>query len=573
MKSIQSRLGKNWQLKIVSFFAAILGSSAWTFNQVRDINPAILQDEWIYMVSSRIFTPWQQELPFDFGNYLFNVVYSSTSLCGDSFYTCAKLINLAFIQGFAITLFIIALRFLPFWGALAFLISVTLSPVAVYSSMYLPESMFFFLIGLTLFAVLKAAENPSWKNWALVGIPLGLTALTKPHALMAAMAIGIFLIFSSLKSRPFWKPLLLNAGALLLSFLVIRLFVGFLIAGPKALNLFFSYGISDNVAQFVGGIASVQPVEANQGLVGAGNVTGALGLFPAQFWTHSLVVTALMGAAIVSIVIAAINSFTSDEVRPVHRFAVVSLIWALFMLIAIVLFTGWITGSGDDHTTRVLERYYDYLFPIVSLAGIAVIADKRVLSETKSWVRWLVIAPVFLAISIAFAGYFGSLTIQIADAPNLAGLVVDKFTMDTVANLTFLTLLAIAFFPKYSVWAAALVFPATMILTGYQIQGQYQGFRLEDSAADKAGHFTYSLLNEAERDNLVILAETRFDGRVASFWLQDDPDLELLGAESVYPVANLPEGTQWVLAIGNLSMESGEVVSTEEGYKLYKIQD
>jgi hypothetical protein len=164
------------------------------------------------------------------------------------------------------------------------------------------------------------------------------------------------------------------------------------------------------------------------------------------------------------------------------------------------------------------------------------------------------------------------LTIQIADAPNLAGLVVDKFTMDTVANLTLLALLAIAFFPKYSIWAAALVFPATMILTGYQIQGQYQGFRLEDSAADKAGLFAYSQLNEAERDNLVILAETRFDGRVASFWLQDDPDLELLGAESVYPVANLPEGTKWVLAIGNLSMESGEVVSTEEGYKLYKVQ-
>ncbi len=573
MKSIQSRLGKNWQLKIVSFFVAILGSSAWTFNQVKDINPAILQDEWIYMVSSRIFTPWQQELPFDFGNYLFNVVYSSTTLCGDSFYTCAKLINLAFIQGFAITLFIIALRFLPFWGALAFLVSVTLSPVAVYSSMYLPESMFFFLIGLTLAAVLKAAEHSNWKNWALVGIPLGLTALTKPHALMAAMAIGIFLIFSSLKSRPFWKPLLLNAGALILSFLVIRLIFGFLIAGPKALNLFFSYGISDNVAQFVGGIANAQPVEANQGLVGAGNVAGALGLFPAQFWTHSLVVTALMGAAIVAIVIAAINAFTTDEVRPVHRFAVVSLIWMLFMLIAIVLFTGWITGMGDDHTTRVLERYYDYLFPIVSLAGIAVVADKRVLSETKSWVRWLVIAPVFLAISIAFAGYFGGLTIQIADAPNLAGLVVDKFSMDTIANLTLLALLAIAFFPKYSIWAAALVFPATMILTGYQIQGQYQGFRLEDSAADKAGLFAYSQLDAADRDNLVVLAETRFDGRVASFWLQDDPALELLGPESVYPVANLPEGTKWVLAIGSLSMESGEVVSTEEGYKLYKIQD
>lgn len=573
MKSIQAQVGKNWQIKVTALLAAFLGTGTWTFTQVRDINPAILQDEWIYMVSSRIFSPWQQDLPFDFGNYLFNVIYSSTSLCGDNFYTCAKLLNLAFIQGFAITLFVIALRFIPFWGALAFFVSVLLSPVSVYSSMHLPESLFFFLIGITLLAVLRAAENPNWKNWALVGVPLGLTALTKPHALMAAMAIGIYLIVASLKSRPFWKSTLLNAGSLLAAFLFVRLVIGFLLAGPKALNLFFSYGISDNVAEFVGGIATAPAPKAGQGLVGSGSVAGALGLFPLQFWTHTLVVTALMGMAVVAIVLASINSFTTQEVRPVHRFAVLALIWGLFMMIAIVLFTGWITGSGDDHTTRVLERYYDYLFPIISLAGIAVIADKKILVESKSWVRWIVIAPIFLIISVAFSGYFGGLTIQIADAPNLAGLVVDKFTMDTVANLTFLSLIAIAFFPKYSIWLAAAVFPATMVLTGYQIQDQYQGFRLEDSAADKAGHFAYAQVDESERDNLVVLAETRFDGRVASFWLQDDPALELLGGGSIYPVANLPEGTKWVLAIGNLSMESGEVVSTEEGYKLYKIQD
>ena len=133
MKTIQATFGKKWQLKLASLVAVLVGTSAWVFNQVKDINPAILQDEWVYLVTSRLYSPWAQDLPFDFGNYLYNLVYGSTNLCGDAFYTCAKVLNLAFIQGFALTLFVIALRFLPFWGALAFYGAAALSPTSVYA--------------------------------------------------------------------------------------------------------------------------------------------------------------------------------------------------------------------------------------------------------------------------------------------------------------------------------------------------------------------------------------------------------------------------------------------------------
>lgn len=571
MKTIQAKLGKQWQAKLGVFLATLIATSAWTFNQVKDINPAILQDEWVYMVSSRLYSPWSQDLPFDFGNYLFNFVYGATNLCGEAFYTCAKVMNLIFIQGFAITLFVIALRFLPAWGAIVFYGAVALSPTAVYTSMYLPEPLFFFLIGLTLLAILRTADNPSWQNWALVGVPLGLAGLVKPHALMAAMAIGIYLLISTIEEKPYWKNALVNAGALLGSFLLVRVGLGFAIAGTKTLNVFGAYGASNAVGELVGGVTSGS-LSTEGSLVGAGTVIGAVGLFPTQLYTHTMVVSALLGVAVVALILATINSFRAEVIRPVHRLAVLSLIWLIFMVIAIVLFTGWVTGSGDDHTTRVLLRYYDYLFPIVSLAGAAVIFDKAILSETKSWIRWLVIAPIFLFISVAFAGYFGTLTIQIADAPNLAGLVVDKFTVDTIANLGFLTLLVIAFFPKFTPWAAALLIPWIMVTTGYQIQDQYQGFRLEDSAADKAGHFVSETLSRDQIGETMVLAESRFDGRVASFWMEANNDLEILNPGSVYPVDLLPEDTQFVLAIGSVSMEAGEVISTEDGYKLYKIQ-
>jgi phosphoglycerol transferase len=394
---------------------------------------------------------------------------------------------------------------------------------------------------------------------------------------MAAVAMGIYLLVSTLEHRPYWKRAALSAGALLGSFLAVRVLVGFAIAGPKALNVFDAYGAAGSVGRFVGVVEDSPSTSGSAeagALVGIGEVQASVGLFPAQFWIHTMVASAILGASVVALLIALFSSFQkATTLRPVHRFATLTLIWLIVMMIMIVLFTGWVTGAGDDHTTRVLLRYYDYLFPIVSLAGAAVVADKTLLSEVKSWVRWVVIAPMFLLISVAFAGFFSQLTIQIADAPNLAGLVVDKVTIDTVANLMFLTLLLMAFVPKYAIWGFVALIPWTMVSTGYQIQDQYQGFRLEDSAADKAGHFAYQAIPLDEREDLLVLAESRFDGRVASFWYQGNPDLEMLGPGSVFPNSSLPQGTQWVLSIGDLSLESGEVVSTEEGYKLYKIQD
>jgi phosphoglycerol transferase len=570
VKQLRANLQTQAAIKLSALGASFVATFAWVLIQVRDINPAILQDEWIYLITSRNFSPWEQNLPFDFGNYLFNLVYSSTLLCGDAFYTCAKVINLTLLHGFALTLFVIALRFIPFWGALVFFIATALSPTMVYGSMYLPESLLFFFLGLSTYFVLKAADDPTWKNWAIAGIPLGLAALAKPHALMAAVAIGIYLIINGIERRPYWKPTVINALALLVAFLVIRVVVGFLVAGPKSLNVFGAYGATSAIGTFVGEAGGAGAVEG--ALVGAGPVAGAVGLFPTQIYTHLMVIAALLGAAVVALIIAAIDSIRTLEVRPVHRFALLAIIWLVVLVIMIVLFTGWITGGGDDHTTRVLLRYYDYLFPIVMLAGVAVFFDKQILADTKAWIRWIAIAPVFFMISAAYVGYFGTLTIQIADAPNLAGLVVDKFTIDVTANLMLLTLLVMAFAPKFTVWAAAAMVPFVMIGTGYQIQDQYRGFRLEPSQADLAGQFVKGYLPQDELADVLVLAESRFDGRVASFWMGENTDLEILGAGSVYPLDLVDTDTEYVLVLGNLALDGGELVSSGEGYQLLKLE-
>jgi hypothetical protein len=239
-----------------------------------------------------------------------------------------------------------------------------------------------------------------------------------------------------------------------------------------------------------------------------------------------------------------------------------------------VLFTGWITGGGDDHTTRVLERYYDFLFVFAPLAGLVALSS-GVATRISIWLRAPLAFAIFIIITPAFSGFFGTLTIQIADAPNLAGLVVNQDVFNAVALFTFTSLLVFAFAPRYTPWMFALLLPATMVGTGFQIQDQYQGFRAELSPADRAGQYAAQNWTLDERESTLVLATSRFDATNAAIWV-DVANLpyEMFGAGSVYDVSMAPESTSWIIAVGDISA-SGEILEVIEGdgYKIYKLKE
>jgi hypothetical protein len=297
--------------------------------------------------------------------------------------------------------------------------------------MFLPESMYFFMLGFVLLAVLKAAEHYTWQNWAVVGLLVGTASLVKPHAWLSAIAIGIFMVVLGLSNKQLrYKPLLLSVGAILAGAVLGRLVVGLLVGGPKALGFFGAYFTADTVSQLTDSTTVESGIES--GLVGAGPLAGALGQFGIHLTTHALTASALIGIAVVGLLVGAVELIKTRKLTPVTALTLFALIWLVSMMVEIVLFTGWITGGGDDHTTRVLLRYYDFLFVIVPLAGLAAMA-KGLTSEVNVFIRWALVFIIGLLITPAFSGYFGTLTIQIADAPNLAGLVVNQDVLNGVA--------------------------------------------------------------------------------------------------------------------------------------------
>lgn len=558
---VLSDLRKQTKPRLVVTAATFLFLPIWVFLRVANINPAILQDEFIYTYGSRRIGLWDQAPAFDLGNYLFNFVYRSTLVCGEAFYTCGKTLNLIFFSAFVFTLFLVALRYVHLWWALGIAIAIYLSPVSVYVSMYLPESLYFFLIALSLLSLTHALETDAWRHWLTAGAFLGAAGLTKPHALISLLAIGLFIFIYSLGKRPIWKSMFVRGLSFLGGYLAVRLILGFVLAGPKSLNVFGAYGASESIGDFVGSVASGS-VDQGETLVGAGSVEGALGLFQTQFTFHVITLIALIGASVAVLILVTLQVGLKRVAKPHEAFILLVTIWLGVMMVAIVLFTGWVTGSGDDHTTRILLRYYDFLLPIAAVASV-VAALKKETIEAKPWQRWIAVAGPILIAGSAFGGYFANLTIQIADAPNLAGYVVDRFTADTASMLGIMALLVLAFFPTFFKYAlsGALVF--TLPMTGFQAQGQYELFRGVDSSADIAGKYIGANYSEEDRESMAIVASSRFDARVASLWMEANNELVL-----AYPGSDIRSGAfagqpSTVLVLGDYTLEEEAVIIYE----------
>jgi hypothetical protein len=543
----------------------------WLYSRVWMVNPAILGDEYLYSINSRKAAPWDPSPAGDFSNYLFNFFYQATNICGDAFYSCAKVLNLVFFSGFIFTLFIVALRFLPFWAAYAFMIAAGLSPLSVYTSMFLPESMYMFFMGLLLVAVLHAIKEFKWQNWAIVGTVIGIASLVKPHAWLSALAVGITLLVVGLGNRSISiRTTSLAVGALVAGSVISRLFVGLVVAGPKAIGFFGQY-LGFSTVELV--ISGTGPTDNMAGSASS-PMSGVLALFAVQANVHLLVISALMAVSVAAVTLGVIEVARSRTLSPSTGFALFSFIWLFSLMLEIVIFTGWVTGSGDDHTTRVLLRYYEFLFVIVPLAGLAVLRAGYG-QRANVWIRWAISGFFAALLTPAFTGFFASLTIQIADAPTLAGLVVNSEVFNGVAIIGFLALLLLATFPKFASLAFIALLPFTMVSTGWQIQDQYQKFRGANSVADIAGQYLRDSFTDQEIGSTVVLASSRFDATNVAIWA-DNPGLrfELYGSGSIVDAESLPEDTKFVVVTEGISLVNAKsMVYAGTGFEVFKLAE
>jgi phosphoglycerol transferase len=539
--------------------------AAWSISRVWTILPSIMQDEYIYTSAAK-------HLPFAdqfYSNYIFSWVMSVTNSCGPVFYVCTKGVNSVFFALAIVFSFFIAARFLTF-GWSVFVASVTaLSPIAIPVSYFMPEMMYFAVMTGVVLVALWAADKDKWQLWILVGISLGITALIKPHAIFMLPAFSIFSLIVSYKlASGSWKAGLRSAGSTILGFVVSKFGLGFLLAGTEGLKLFGGYGSPLDALNST--LANQAPTVSQE----AGTQATGLELFAsvtfAHFAMHLAALLIIAGLPILlSLRVLWSVAKKPDPVGPVSSlFVLVGLI--SFSMIAVVsAFEAYVTVGGDDHSFRLILRYYEFLIPQFIVMGLLL---PRFTDSKLAWrvVQGSVVALAAIFFSVYFPANFQQ---QYSDSSTLPGLAANSGFFIALAVAVAACILYWIFMPEEgNVLMGRFVIPLFMIVSLVLSQSKLIELNGTPAYFDQAGWVSRAALQDVPGDRIVVIGQVRTEVFTVKFWIDEPYIKDLLVLEgSVIPIGNVSE-SDYVVTLGNIVLDFPyEVVSEGEGYKIAKI--
>ena len=502
--------------------------------------PSVMQDELVYMVQSRHTDPADARFP----NYLFSWLYSSSLFFGTDFYNLVKLLNFLFLAGFGVIIYLLAKKIFGVWLSTAVAVASVAGPASLYGSVFMPEAMYIFFASLSFFLVLRvpiSGLRGTWRYLLFAGFAMGLTSLVKPHALFLATAFALFFLVSSgwRAQRPSTR--LQISGTFIATTLIVKLIGGLLFAGPSGLTLFGGYGSLTGLFQRFIGIIS-QGVSTNTSEAAASADTDvAMSFFELmvqQFGLHFVAIGFLLAPAWY------VFFATKFLVRsPVSELALLTL---AIMMIFISAFGAYVTASGDDHSDRVLLRYYEFLIPIVYLGAFHVLKQKR----PEGFIKFLYFGIFSTSSVIVAATRMGELDLKIADSAYLLGIFGNLDQLWLYSAALILVFLFILGGPvKLAEYAVVSVSLATL-LTGYSVQQNQLDINSTLVGSDLAGQYVRDQLGEVPGEEIWVVGSSKTLVEASIFWM-DRPGVtyQLYQAGSVLPDSEIPEGKAVIVQI------------------------
>ena len=526
--------------------------------------PSIMQDEYIY-------TSQAKNLPFAeqfYSNYLFSMVMGLTNNCGDEFYTCTKSINSIFFMGTVLFTLLIAIRFLSFkWSV--FVASVTaLSPIAIPVSYFMPETMYFSMMTLTVLLTLIVSKSDHLLLWVIPGISLGATALVKPHAIFMLPAFAIFAFIYAYKKFDSSWPRAITAGlSVAVGFLVTKFALGFAFAGAEGLKLFGGYATP--VGALTGAAAAEDVVVGAEGLARSG-----LEILVTVASTHLLAhASAMLLLAGIPLLLALRVSYsvlkTKQSIGDASALFVLVALVTVSMVTVVALFEGYVTASGDDHSDRLILRYYEFLIPQFVVMGLLLPR----FTDSNRLFR-IVQGSIVVAASMLFTIYYPpTFNKQYADASTLPGIGDNQGFFVFVGIFVSCAVIFWIVNPERGNLAiGSFIMPAVLVLALVMSQNKLIEINGTPAYFDQAGWGTREYLKEVPGDRIMVVGQTRTEVFTVKFWIDEANIKDLLVVEgSVISSENVSD-SDYVVTLGNIGLDfASEVVTEGEGYKLVKV--
>ena len=548
-------------------------SALISIGRVWPVLPAVMQDEYIYSMQAR-FTPFAEQA---YPNYLFSWLYSGTSACGAGFYQCGKSLNVLFFFATLAFIFLIARRLLSVTWSAWIAAFAAFSPIHVYVSYFMPEAMYFAFITATIYVALVAGSKHRLSWWIATGVLLGLSALVKPHALFTLPALLLFALLVALRSEGGgWGKAIMAKLGTFGAFAVVKFGLGFAFAGAAGLSLFGSgYGATFN--QFVNesaGVSVSAPVAAGTGSpVLAAESTGPSFfevLIPHSFAHLALLITVAAFPLLLSVSAVKDAVVKKQEVSSASQFLILIGLFSASFAIVIAAFEGVVTTLGDDHSYRILTRYYEFMIPLFLIAAAAF--GKFVEPKIKG--RAIQSAIVVAALIFAWV-YSSGVKQSFADSILLSGYLSSPAVIPIVCVVGILVALIWVFSANNGGKIIVhVVTPLIILIAGFSSQSYLlTQVGTQPAYFDIAGQHAKLLLADVAGDKISIVGPVRYQNFTTKFWI-DKPgikDVNLPDGQAV-DVAALTD-VDYVVLIGNAQITGAtKTLDQSQGYSVVQLQ-
>lgn len=402
-------------------FAALAFQIALWWLLWRTSTPIVMGDE--FRFAKDIFS--DQTNGGSYSNFAFTALFEPWLREDGNWYSQIKLGNSIIWAVSALPLYAI---FRSIGGRLSSVLSALFAnilPIAIFAGTALPEVLFY-LTAYSAIAFFVWSKDRPWML-ALAGTFIGMGLMVKPHAgfLLVALVVATFAVGYVAKRT--YKSSVIGAVFLLISALAVRFVGGLVLFGSSSLDL-----IGDYAATGLGMFEIPEQLQslAQAGLVSAKSTLAAgpqFGPVLGAHLLHYLLAFAVIYLVPLIAVMAQISSSRSgSEENRSEGLRLWTALSSSVVVVALVAlsFGVYVTMSGDDHSSRVLFRYVDYLYGPLFFG--AALSNLRAPVKSTKWKLMLGAAAAASGISILVVNAL-QLRITPADSAMLSLFIENPF--------------------------------------------------------------------------------------------------------------------------------------------------
>lgn len=526
---------------------------AYLAQRTLGLYPGVFVDEWYYSKLARLAPLSEAILP----SYLYLLVFGASNACGPGFLDCVRIGNVLFHIGAAPFLYLVARRMAPAPLACAVALLALLAPLSLYTTYFMPESMYFFGFAVLAWAALAGMDWRPPVQALATGAVLGCMSLVKVHAVFLLPALCLYLVYASRARAPGrgWLARGLGMAALAAGVAAaLKLLLGWLLAGESGLTLFgaFYAGGADSASQH-GILARLRPT-----------VISAFG--------HGMALAVLLACPLALLLHGLLRRDTWRAAGPgAHLLVFTALAFGSALGLA-VLYTASIASVGPLEGLRLHSRYYSFALPLLLVATAAATRGGSHPGARGDLPARVLIVVVLGALLAAAWTRLPGFDPRITDGPEFTVLVRHE---PAVAALFVLQGLLLALWLRYRRAAAwgflVMALPLALYTSELEVR-TYLGYLAAPAPADRAGLAARASIPAAERGATLVVANgaelfrTQFHVDHKEMILLDLPDGAPIEAYS------LPSQARWLVAVGRHALPHGMAPTVAgEGFAIVRL--